>query len=194
MRNIETITNNVDFKSVKGIDICKDFYDEAGKLELESVIESVYCNSLLRASSGKVDVLKKKFVRGTTDGFLRFRFKENIVEFYGIQECKRDIKRNKIAYADQVGQALLYFIQCSQSCKVIILNSVNYFDYIIVDENKEYIEEHKDNWINLLKEKSPSKACKDIRYVLNNIKIHTCDVPTPAEIDKILLTIYRICV
>ncbi len=194
MRNIETITRNVDFNSVKGSDIYKDFYDESGNVELESVIESVYCNSLLRATSGKVDALKKKFNRGITDGFLRFRYEGNIVGFYGIQECKRDITRNRVAYADQVAQALLYFIQCTQSCKVIILNSVNYFDYIIVDENKDYIDENKETWLNLLQEKSPSKACKDIRTALNHIKIHTCDVPTPAEIDKILLNIYRNCI
>ena len=56
MRQIGTITQNVTFIPVKGSDFYDDFFDEKGKVEVESVIESVYCNSMLKSTSGKLDL------------------------------------------------------------------------------------------------------------------------------------------
>lgn len=194
MRNIKTITRNIKFVPISGIDFYEDFFNADGKIETESVIESVYCNNILKATSGKVDAIKKCFKRGTTDGLLRFRYEGNIIEFYGIQECKRNIKRNSAAYKYQVIQALLYYIQLSE-CKVLIINSANYFDYIIIDENKEFLNNIQDRLSDLLCIGSPSTVCKNCPInIINNLKIHTCDVPDEIKINNIMLNIYRKCV
>lgn len=195
MRQIGTITQNVTFIPVKGSDFYDDFFDEKGKVEVESVIESVYCNSMLKSTSGKVDVIKKRFTKGITDGLIRFKFEGEEIKFFGIQECKRDIKRNSAAYKYQINQALLYFIQMIEECKVLIIDSINYFDYILIDENIEFLNEIKSNLKHALSFGSPSQSCKKCKFVdLCKLKIHTCDVPNETEINKIMLNIYRNCI
>lgn len=197
MRQINTITKNITFVPVKGNDFYNDFFDKEGNVEVESVIESIYCNSILRSTSGKTDVIKKRFLKGVTDGLIRFKFDDdNKFKFFGIQECKRSIKRNSAAYKYQINQALLYFVQMMQeNCKVLIINSVNYFDYILIDENIDIINKFKQDLKDLLKLESPSKACKKCNFInLHDLNIHTCDVPNKVEIDKIMLNIYRNCI
>lgn len=201
MRQIKTITKNVTFVPVSGQDFYQDFFDEKGNIEDEPVIESVYCNSILKSTSGKADVIKKKVGRGVTDGLIRFRYDGEIINFYGIQECKiykpneckKKSKRDSSKYKNQVAQALLYNVQLSQ-CKVLIINSEYYFDYILIDENIDFINEHKDELLNLLSLNSPSKVASKFKFDLNKLKIHTCNVPTPVKIDQIMLNIYRNCI
>lgn len=195
MRQIKTITNVINFIPRCGEDFYNDFFGEDGKIKAESAIESVYCNNIILATTGSVDVIKEKmFTRGISDGVIRFKFGSNIIEFNGIQECKRKLNRNQIGYPRQILQALLYAIQM-KDCRVLIINSENYFDYIILDENKDFILEKKDQLLNILEQRSPSSGYEVCDFIneLRNLVIHTNDVPKKSQIDKIMLDIYRRC-
>lgn len=195
LRNISTITKVVNFTPVKAEDFYPDFFTESGKVKAESAIESVYSNNILLSTTGKVDVIKEEMCkRGTCDGIVRFKFDSNIIEFLGIQECKKELKRTSIKYPRQILQALLYAVQLPD-CKVLIINSENYFDYIIIDENKEYILNKREELLAILKEARPSDGYKICDFVedLRNLKIHTNDIPEKSELDKIMLDIYRRC-
>ena len=181
----------ITFNPVKG----KDFYDKFfvnGQVKKEEAIESIYNMFHFRATNNKVEIIKEAATRGTTDGFITayatIKGKE-IPVFYGIQECKRDIKRGSAAYYQQIAQALLYAVQFKKDIKVLLIPSVNYIDYIFMDENKI----DKSELLNLLKEHSPCKACKYVKGVCNFV-VHEVDMPTKAKLDETWKNIYKHCI
>lgn len=128
------------FKIVKGEDFYSDFFGEDGKVELESAIETVYNNNTILTSIGKIDIIKKGF----SDGYMRFRYTDNIVRFYGLQETKRDVKPTITQFTKQLIQAFGYYGKLSPSlqrfCKVFCLNSAYFYGYILVEDIKDLLD------------------------------------------------------
>lgn len=183
----------VTFTKVKGSDFYDDFFESNGKVKKEETIESIYNIQHMKSTSFGVEVTKESGrVRGVTDGYVKAFINHNgkrELNFYGIQECKRDINRHTRAYEYQINQSILYAIQFDE-IKFIILPSVNYIDYIFMDEIESDID--KEELLKALKESSPSIACKDIS--LPYLTIHRIDMPTEAKIDEMWKTIYKHCI
>lgn len=180
----------ITFNPIKGSDFYSEFFIN-GKVKQESAIESIYNIAHMKATSFGVEVVKETApIRGTTDGLMKvFINTKNGREcnFQGLQECKRNIRRGTKAYKEHVGQSLLYAIQFKHS-KFIIIPSVNYIDYIFLDENNI----NEDDLLRLLESNSPCEACK---YVdINNIKIHTIDMPEQADITEMWKIIIKHCI
>lgn len=183
----------VNWVPVKG----KDFYNEFfynGKIKKEETIESIYNREHMRATSFNVEVTKESASRGITDGLIKAFVNEKdgrFVNFYGIQECKRDIRRGTKAYQEQIAQGLLYCVQFNK-VKVLLLPSVNYIDFLFIDENKDAIDSNY--LISLLREDSPCKAAKKAVLNIGKLKIHTLDMPTEADIEDMWKNIYKHCI
>lgn len=181
----------ITFNPVKG----KDFYDKFftdGKVKKEEAIESIYNMFHFKATNNKVEIIKESGYRGTTDGFITAYADvagKEVPVFYGIQECKRDIKRGSAAYYQQIAQALLYAVQFEEEMKVLLIPSVNYIDYIFMDE----ISINKEELLDLLKDNSPCKACKYVTGI-KDFKVHQVDMPTEAKLDETWKTIYKHCI
>lgn len=184
----------VTFNKVHGKDFYNDFFDEEGKVKKEETIESIYNIAHMESTSFGVKVTKEsgrlKKYGGITDGYIKAFINHDgkkLINFYGIQECKRNIKRNSKAYDYQINQALLYAVQFEE-VKFIIIPSVNYIDYIFLDE----ITINKEALLNELQMASPSVACKN--FPTPNIKVHQIDMPTQAKIDEMWKSIYKHCI
>lgn len=183
---------NIQFNNIKGSDIYSDFFYN-GNLQNEEGIESVYNNAHAEATSNKVKVFKYKAPkRGRTDGFIKAKTIEKdgreYVNFYGLQEVKLNIKRNTKAYKYQIAQAFLYAVQyITEEIKFIIIPSVNYVDYLFMDEN----EINKDELVNLLEQYPPSEACKLVN--IPELKIYKMDMPKQADITNMWKEIYKHC-
>lgn len=128
---------------IKGTEFCPDFYIDVpywGKVDKEAVIETVYNNNTLMTSVGKVDIIKK----GWTDGLMRFRYKDRIVAFYGLQESKRDVTASRTQITKQLIQVLGYYSQLEETvkkdCLVFCLNSAYFYGYIFRSQIEDLIE------------------------------------------------------
>lgn len=185
----------VNWVPVKGSDFYEEFFDNNGKVKKEETIESIYNREHMRATSFSVEVTKESGrIRGITDGLIRAYVQEKdgrFVNFYGIQECKRNIKRGTVAYKEQIAQGLLYTVQFN-GVKVCILPSVNYFDFFFIDENEEAID--RNYLLSLLEEGSPSKAAKKVDMNITKLKIYTLDMPTEVDIELAWKLIYKHCI
>lgn len=180
----------ITFTKVTGEEIYPKFFVN-GEIEIEAVIEDVYKNAFSKATNHAVEVVKRSAPRGITDGFITATITKQGKEvecFYGIQEVKRKIKRNTAAYYKQIGQGLLYAVQFQEDIKVVLFPSENYIDYLYLDENNI----DKNELLNLLKNDSPCKACKNVNTC--NLKIHQIDMPTQAKIDEMWKNIYKHCI
>lgn len=131
-------------KSVSGNEFAPDFYIQepyVSKVDKESVIETVYNNTTIKASNGYIEIIK----RGWTDGFIRFKYIDNKIKFYGLQETKRDVKPTATQLTKQLIQILGYYSQLSGSCKneclVFCLNSAYFYSYILKEDIMDLLEQ-----------------------------------------------------
>lgn len=183
----------VNWVPVKGKDFYNEFF-EGDKVKKEEAIESIYNREHMRATSFSVEVTKESAIRGTTDGLIKAYINEKdgrFVNFYGIQECKRNIRRYTRAYDEQIIQGLLYCVQF-KNIKVLLIPSVNYIDFIFMDENENVI--NSEYLISLLKEDPPCRAAKKAIFNVGKLKIHTLDMPTEADIEDMWKSIYKHCI
>lgn len=182
----------ITFNKVNGKDFYNEFFNEDGKVKKEETIESIYNIQHMKSTSFGVEVTKEAGkIRGMTDGYVKcfINHKDSrIVNFYGIQECKRNIKRGTKAYFQQVKQSLLYAVQF-KDIKFVLLPSVNYIDCIYLDENPSI---NKEELLSYLKDDCPSIACKN--FTISDLKIHQIDMPTQAKIDEMWKNIYKHCI
>lgn len=185
----------IEFKPLSGEDIYQDFFYD-GKLQNEEGIESVYNAAHSEISYSNIKVFKYKApLKGRTDGYIKCKITESdgvaYVNFCGLQEVKLNIKRGSTAYRNQIAQALLYYCQYKVGeIKVIIINSVNYFDYFFIDENEGIID--KEYLLEAIQQGCPSTMCKKIT-IPNNLKIYRLDMPTKEDISKSWKHIYKHC-
>lgn len=197
------------FITVKGIDFVSDFYEDVpfeGKVERESVVETVYNNNSVKVSLGKIDVIKK----GWTDGLMRFRWNDNIIRFYGLQESKRDVKPTNTQITKQLLQILSYYTQLApatkEGCKVFCLNSAYFIGYILKESILDLIEE-----LTPIIENSGVSAsklyynCKDAKIIVSNwvasnkdnCHIHCLDTKKEAtkfKLNELYREIYKSCI
>lgn len=182
----------ITFKKVNSKEIYKDFFTEEGTLQNEEGIESVINAAIMEASNNKMKVYKYKAPkRGITDGFIIAKININnkdIINFYGIHEVKKGIKRNSANYKQQVIQNLLYGFQYNDM-GVGIISADGYFDYFFYDE----CNCDKNEYLKLLEEDPPSKACKKIKQ-LPDMKIYHTNMPDDTKLDEILKIIYKHCI
>lgn len=182
----------ITFNKVKSKEIYKDFFQEDGNLQNEEGIESVINAAIMEASNNKMKVYKYKAPkRGITDGFIIAKINrdgKDIVNFYGIHEVKKGIKRGSAAYRQQINQNLLYGVQYNE-VKFGIISADGYFDYFFYDE----CNFNREEYLKYLEEDYPSKACKKIKKI-PEMKIYHTNMPDDTEIHEILKIIYKHCI
>lgn len=183
----------ITFKKVNSKNIYKDFFQKDGTLQNEEGIESVINAAIMEASNNKMKIYKYKAPkRGTTDGFIIAKINingEDIDNFYGIHEVKKGIKRGSYAYKQQVIQNLMYGVQYTELMKVGLISADGYFDYFFYDE----CNYNKEEYLKLLEEDPPSKACKKVK-TFPDMKIYHTNMPDDTKLDEILKHIYKHCI